>query len=215
VRLIGPAKGLTFRRCEFFGRGLFEHRTSKRLHRTNMLAAILLQPSAWTPTPGPLEDVNISDITIRNVACALHVSIRDGNSADRLTFENIRATDVYSSAVSFESWTEESLGEVTVRKMDVAYTPDAVIDPRLGKKPVVQDPIRKPGVGVWARKLPVWGLYARNVQQLRVSDVSFRTADTVDARPVILADNVKQLTVEGLQHSPLLPTTRTIQRHGQ
>ncbi|MHB8900571.1 MAG: glycoside hydrolase family 28 protein, partial [Thermoguttaceae bacterium] len=45
VRLIGPARRLTFSRCEFFGPGKFEHRTSRDLHRTNMLAALCIQPS--------------------------------------------------------------------------------------------------------------------------------------------------------------------------
>lgn len=202
VRLIGPALGLTFKRCRFEGPGKFEHRTRKNLHRTNMLAGILLQPSAWTQTPGPLTDVLVSDITMRNVACALHVSIREGNTADRLTFERITATDVYSSAVSFESWTDKPIGEVTVRELRVEYTPDAVIDPRLGKKPVVQDPIRKPGVGVWNRKLPVWGIYGRHVEQLHLDRVTLKTSDEHDGRPVILVDDVGHMTVDGLVHSP-------------
>ncbi|MCH5377704.1 MAG: right-handed parallel beta-helix repeat-containing protein, partial [Planctomycetes bacterium] len=109
VRLIGPARGLSFTRCKFFGPGKFEHRTPENLHRTNMLAGIILQPSAWSPTPGPLEDVHISDVTMENVACALHVSIREGNTADRLTFERLKATGVYSSAVSLESWAEQPI----------------------------------------------------------------------------------------------------------
>jgi hypothetical protein len=212
VRLIGPAQRLSFLRCKFFGPGRFEHRTLSNLHRTNMLAAITLQPSAWTPTPGPLEDVRISDATIENVACALHVSIRQGNTADRLVFENVTAKDVYSSAVSLESWAEHPIGEVTVRQMKVDYTPDAVIDPRLGKKPVMQDPIRKPGVGVWARKLPVWGIYGRDIRSLQMNDITLTTVDGDDVRPVILVDNVEQLVVDDLHHSPLPPNVTAIEQ---
>jgi hypothetical protein len=215
VRLTGPAQGLSFTRCKFVGPGKFEHRTPANLHRTNMLAAIILQPSAWTPTPGPLEDVHIRDITIQNVACALHVSIREGNTADRLTFERLTATEVYSSAVSLESWADKPIGEVTVRQMKVKYTPDAVIDPRLGKKPVVQDPIRKPGVGVWARKLPVWGLYGRGIRRLHLDEATLETGDPDDARSVVLTDNVEQLIVDDLRHSPLPPTVKAIERRSQ
>jgi polygalacturonase len=211
VRLIGPADNLSFTHCEFVGPGEFEHRTPDNLHRTNMLAAIILQPSAWSPTPGPLNDVRISDITIRNVACALHVSIREGNTADRLTFEKITATDIYSAAVSLESWADTPIGDVTIRQLKVEYTPDAVIDPRLGRKPVVQDPIRKPGVGVWNRKLPVWGLYGRDVQRLHIDDVTLETNDSQDSRPVILTDNVEELTVDNWHHSPLPPTATAIE----
>jgi len=212
VRLIGPAQGLTFKDCHFEGPGKFEHRTPKNLHRTNMLAGILLQPSAWTPTPGSLEDVLVQDVTMQNVACALHVSIRAGNTADRLTFERISATEVYSSAVSFESWAEEPIGQVTVRELTVGYTPDVVIDPRLGRPPTVQEPIRKPGVGVWNRKLPVWGLYARRVNSLQLEDVILETSERVDARPVVLLEDVKDATVDDLQHSPLPAGVQAIER---
>ena len=212
VRLIGPAQGLTFRHCQFEGPGKFEHRTPQNLHRTNMLAGIILQPSAWTPTPGPLEDVLVSDVTMRNVACALHVSTREGSLADRLTFERVTATDVYSAAVSFESWTKEPIGAVTVREMTVEYAPDVVIDPRLGKKPVVQTPIRKPGVGVWNRKLPVWGVYGRHVEQMRLDRVTLRTSDSEDRRPVVLTEDVGQLTVDDLDHSPLPAGVQAIKR---
>jgi hypothetical protein len=180
-----------------------------------MLAAIILQPSAWTPTPGPLEDVHISDITIENVACALHVSIREGNTADRLTVEKLTAANVYSSAVSLESWADKPIGDVTLRQVKVKYTPDAVIDPRLGKKPEVQNPIRKPGVGVWARKLPVWGVYGRNICRLHLDDVTLQTSNVEDSRPVILTDNVDEVVVEDLNHSPLPPTVKAIQRRSE
>lgn len=212
VRLIGPAKGLTFKSCRFEGPGKFEHRTRENLHRTNMLAGILLQPSAWTPTPGPLEDVLVRDVTMNNVACALHVSTRPGNTADRLTFKNIEATDVYSAAVSFESWAEKRIDEVTVRNLKVKYEPDAVIDPRLGKKPRTQDPIRKPGVGVWNRKLPVWGLYGRRIDSLLLEGVSLSTSDGNDARPVVRLDDVKDFNVKKLTHSPLPPNALEVQR---
>jgi hypothetical protein len=76
----------------------------------------------------------------------------------------------------------------------------------------VQDPIRKPGVGVWHRKLPVWGLYARRVNTLALQDLTLATTDETDARPVILVDNVQTLTLKDLQHSPLPEGVQTIQR---
>lgn len=97
-------------------------------------------------------------------------------SADRLVFENIKATDVYSSAVSIESWADLPIGEVTLRNLEVHCTPDAVLDPRIDRPSMRQDPIRKPGVGVWGRKLPVWGVYARNVENLVLDEVTLNTA---------------------------------------
>ncbi|GAB6165837.1 glycoside hydrolase family 28 protein [Thermostilla marina] len=190
VRLIGPARRLSFESCRFQGPGEFEHQTKQNLHRTNMLAGIILQPSAWTPTPGPLEEVRIADATMDGVSCALHVSIREGNTADGLTVERLSATNVYGPAISFESWGEQPIGRVVVRDVQVNYTPDAVIDPRLGRPPELQDPIRKPGVGVWNRKLPVWGLYARRVEDLRIDGLRCATTAADESRPAVLLHEV-------------------------
>ncbi len=211
VRVIGPAKRLNFRRCEFFGPGRFEHRTSRQLHRTNMLAGLLIQPSAWTPTPGLLEDVHISDVTMRNVACALHVSTRPDNTAGRITVERLKATDVYSHALSVESWTDEAVGQVTLQDIDIAYTPDAFNDPRMEGKPQVQVPIRPPGVGVWGRKLPVWGVYGRNIRQLHLNRVRMTTNDLEDTRPVVRVDDVEQFRLEHLVHSPVPAGTQVLE----
>ncbi len=211
VRVIGPAKRLTFQRCEIFGPGRFEHRTSQQLHRTNMLAGLLIQPSAWTPTPGPLEDVHISDVTMRNVACALHVSIRQGNTAGRITVERLKATDVYSQALSVESWTDEAVGQVTLEDIDIAYTPDAFNDPRMEGKPQVQVPIHQPGVGVWGRKLPVWGVYGRNIRQLQLNRVRMTTNDLEDTRPVVRVDDVERLRLKHLEHSPVPAGTQILE----
>ncbi len=214
VRVIGPAKRLTFRRCEFFGPGRFEHRTSQQLHRTNMLAGLLIQPSAWTPTPGPLEDLHISDVTMQNVACALHVSIRQGNTAGRIMVERLKATDVYSQALSVESWTDEAVGQVTLQDIDIAYTPGAFNDPRMVGKPQVQLPIRLPGVGVWGRKLPVWGIYGRNIRQLQLNRVRMTTNDLEDTRPVVRVDDVERLRLEHLEHSPVPAGTQILECNG-
>jgi len=214
VRVIGPAKRLTFRRCEFVGPGQFEHRTSRQLHRTNMLAGLLIQPSAWTPTPGPLEDVHVADVTMRNVACALHVCIRQGNTAGRVTVERLKATEVYSQAISVESWTPEAIGQVTLQDIDIAYRPDAFDDPRMEGRPQVQVPIQQPGVGVWGRKLPVWGIYGRDIRQLHLNRVRLRTNDLEDTRPVVRIDDVEQFRLEHLEHSPVSAGTQVLECNG-
>ena len=61
---------------------------------------------------------------------------------------------------------------------------------------------------VWNRKLPVRGIYGRHIRTMRVDGVTFNTTDAQDARPVILADDVRELRVENLHHSPLPPGTQ-------
>ncbi len=198
VRIIGPARRGVFERCDVFGPGQFAHKTPEYTNRTNMLAGFILQPSAWTPTPGPLEDLIIRDIVMRNVACAFHVSTRDNNTADRLTFERIQATGVYSQAVSLESWTDQPLGVITLRDINIHYTPDAFSDQRMKGQPQVQSPIRKPGVGVWNRKLPVWGLYGRNAKTIQIERSRFETNAGDETRPAIRMDTVERVGLKNV-----------------
>ncbi len=65
VRLIGPATHLTIHNSLFYGPGVHPHRTS---NRHNMLSGINLHPGSWGATEGSLDDVLLSDITMKNVA---------------------------------------------------------------------------------------------------------------------------------------------------
>ncbi|MBN2475756.1 MAG: right-handed parallel beta-helix repeat-containing protein [Pirellulales bacterium] len=188
VRLIGPARRLSFSRCEFYGPGKFEHRTGGR---TNMLAALCLQPSAWDKQPGPLEDVRASDLTMRNVSCAFHVVTRPGNTARRLTFERVRATGVYRAAASVESWGEPTFDDVVFREVELQYQGG-------GAAADAQPPVRRPGVD--ARKLPAWGFYLRGVQGLTLDRVRLTTQEP-DQRPVLIADGVGRLRLHSLQYT--------------
>ena len=51
------------------------------------------------------------------------------------------------------------------------------------------------GPGVDARPLPAWGVYARNVKALSLSDVRLDLAKP-DERPVVVADKVETLTLQ-------------------
>ena len=82
----------TITHCEFLGPGRHEHRTSRDLHRTNMLAGICLQPSAWEPMPGPMNNIRISDLTMREVTTPFHIVTRAGNTAGSLLIERVTAT---------------------------------------------------------------------------------------------------------------------------
>jgi len=187
VRLIGPARRLSFSKCEFYGPGKFEHRTSGR---TNMLAALCLQPSAWGQQVGPLEDVSARDLTIRDVSCAFHVVVRPGNTARKLTFERVQATGVYRAAASVESWGEPTFADVVFRDVQIEYTGGGTADD-------ATLPVRQPGVD--ARKLPAWGFFVRGVHDLTLERVSL-TLREPDRRPVLMADNVELLRLREFRH---------------
>ena len=194
MRLIGPAEHLTIHDCLFYGPGVREHRTSGTAKRKNMLAGICLQPGAWDATQGRLDDVLISDVTMKNVAAPLHVSLKPGNTAGRITVSRLTATGVYRAASSVESWAETPIEEVVLRGVSMEYDGG-------GTAGQARAAVRSPGVDV--RPLPAWGFYARNVKQLRFEDVRLSCAKE-DLRPAMTCDGVERLALDGFR-VPILP----------
>lgn len=188
IRLIGPAKDLIVRDCLFFGPGREPHRSS---HRTNMLSGIILQPGAWEAVPGALQDVFITRNSMKHVASPITVWTAPGNTADRITISELDAIGVYRSAVSVEGWGEAPMGKVALRHLDVEFAGG-------GKVEAGAQTVHKPGVD--ARPLPAWGVYARHVDRLELSDVQLRTVEP-DHRPVILAEDVRQLNLDRVHRS--------------
>ncbi len=106
IRVIGPGKGLIVHGCLFYGPGTRPHRTQDR---KNMISGIILQPGAWDASEGALEDVLISDVTMRNVQSPVTIFLkRAGNTAGDITVSRLTATGVYRAAASVESWPKVS-----------------------------------------------------------------------------------------------------------
>jgi hypothetical protein len=186
IRLIGPAKNLIIHDCLFFGPGRFEHRTSREQKRTNMLAGLCLQPGAWERTEGVLDGVEISDITMHNVTTPLHFSLKEGNTAGRVSINRLTATGIYRAAASIESWAETPIEHVTLRDVSLEFTGG-------GTAEQARMQVRSPGVD--ARPLPAWGLYARNVKRLELENVRLRL-EKEDARPVVIGEGVGTLGLD-------------------
>ncbi len=129
IRLIGPARNLIVHDCLFYGPGRYEHRTSRQRHRTNMLAGLCLQPGAWMATEGLLDDVKISDIVMHDVTTPLHLSIKQGNTAGRVSVDHLTATGVNLAAASVESWAEAPIGRVCLRDVSLEFTGGVLLDP--------------------------------------------------------------------------------------
>ena len=189
IRVIGPAKGVIIDNCLFFGPGRFEHRTSRDKHRTNMLAGLCLQPGAWDKTEGPLDDVAISNITMRNVTTPLHFSVKPGNTVGRVTIDRLMATGCYLAAASIENWAETPMEHVTLRDVSLSFTGGGTAEQA---KIVIKSP------PVDARPLPAWGLYVRNVKHLDLQNVRL-SLDTDDARPMAICDGVERLSLDALK----------------
>jgi len=169
IRLIGPATHLIVDNCLFYGPGQQPHRTSGEKRRTNMLSGISLQPGGWDKTQGPLDDVLISRVTMRDVASTVTLSMKSGNTAGRVTVSGLNATGVYRSALSVESWADAPITNVVFRDVNVEFAGG-------GTAEQARQPVNSPGVD--ARLLPAWGVYARNVEQLTFEDVRLSLALT-------------------------------------
>jgi hypothetical protein len=172
-----------------YGPGLYEHRTSRR---NNMLAGLCLQPGAWDATTGAMEQVNVSDVTMRNVTTPLFCVVKPGNTAHGISINRLTATGVYRTASSFESWAESpirgvSLSDVTIHFRGSAASASAAREVR--------------GPGVDARPLPAWGLFARRVENLRLENVRL-SSDGRTETPPILCEDVSRMEVDGLRCPP-------------
>ena len=197
IRLIGPATRLIISKNLFYGPGLQPHRSSKR---NNMLSGIILQPGAWDKTEGPLDDVLLANNTMHAVASPVTLWTRGDNPVNRVTVTGLNATGVYRSALSVESWADAPIKNVVIRDAHVEFTGGGLAE-------MASHEVKGPGVD--ARPLPAWGLYARNVENLVVEDVRLSLAQD-DFRPVVLADQVKNLTLDEFKFPHVLNVTNSL-----
>jgi hypothetical protein len=200
IRLIGPTTRLTIANNLFRGPGEQPHRTSGEQHRTNMLSGIILQPGAWDATTGPLDGVLLANNVMQHVASPVTLWTKPGNTVGKVTVSGLNATGVYRSAISVESWTDAPITNVVLRNVQAEFA---------GGGTVAQAQQTVKGPGVDARPLPAWGLFARNVQTLTLEDVRFSLA-TDDFRPVVVADRVERLNLDGFKFTRVPGMTQPI-----
>ena len=202
IRLIGPATRLTISNNLFRGPGEQPHRTSGEKRRTNMLSGIILQPGAWDATQGLLDDVLLANNVMQNVASPVTLWTKPGNTVGKVTVSGLNATGVYRSAISVESWADEPITNFVLRNAQVEFSGG-------GTSSQAQLPVKGPGVD--ARQLPAWGIYARNVEHLTIEDVRL-TVTRDDFRPVLNANQVKQINLDGFKFTHVKEVTEPIVR---
>lgn len=204
LRLFGPARKVIVHDCLMFGPGRYPWRTLGLPNRRNMAAGVCIQPSAWGETPGEVDDVRVSDVTMRDVGTPVHVANKPPSTIGRVSVDRLTATGVYRAAMSVESWATEPVGRFDLRDVMVEFVG--------GFGPILSDPaeaavalmtaqmnpadVKAPGVN--ARPLPCWGLYGRNVGVLNLSDVKLNL-QTKDKRPGVIVNGVKELLLDGVR----------------
>jgi len=180
IRIIGPLSRTIIQNCLFYGPGVHPFRTT---NRSNMLAGIMIQPGGWGPCEGPLEDMLVADITMRDVAAPLSLWVkRPGNTVQNIIVSRLSAFGVYRASASLESWVDEPIRDIEFRDVVFQY-----VDGKEGEPPTVAQP---PNVDT--RALPAWGFYARNVENLRFVDVDLVwRGDAEPSRPKTLFENLR------------------------
>ncbi|HRR06586.1 MAG TPA: glycosyl hydrolase family 28-related protein [Victivallales bacterium] len=183
IRIIGPVFRGIIQNCLFFGPGRYEHRTSGRY---NMLSGIILQPGAWMPCEGTLEDIFISDNTMQNVASPITIWQKvNENIVKNITVNRLTAYGVYRAAASVESWTNSPIENIDFNDIFIQYT----YSERINHK--VAEGVLAPHVD--ARPLPSWGFYAKNIRKMFFWNVRLKSLKR-DKRPVEIFDNVVKLS---------------------
>ena len=182
IRVIGPATGLTIHDTLFFGPGRHPHRTSGALHRTNMLAGILIQPGAWDPTQGHSDNIVISHVVMRDVKTAVAVFNKPGNSVGTILIEHLSAHNVYGGPCAFESWSDNPIERIVMRDSYISFTQQATVTTPTDY--VHNEPRHE------TRDMPGWALFAHRIGAVELHHVCMTTPHG-ECRPDIVGDNVR------------------------
>ncbi|MEM6332064.1 MAG: glycosyl hydrolase family 28-related protein [Planctomycetota bacterium] len=208
IRWIGPARRMIVDSCLIFGPGRHPHRTQGR---HNALIGVTLQPSAWEPMPGDLDEIRLTNLTMHRVMSPMMVVAHPLNRIGSIDARRITATGVYGPACSFESWSDRPIERIVLSDVDIDFDltgPDAAhaVHPLTPGEQIAQ-----PRVG--SRALPAWALYARRVNHLDLRDVRLHHTQAV-AAPAIRCDGVESLEHYGLRLPAGIATPDAIQRCG-
>ena len=190
IRIIMPAKELTISHCKFKGPGKYSHRTSKELHRTNMLSAILFQPGGWGDAPGNSEKIHFHDLEMDNLDNPFMFVLSEGNCANNILVENVKATHLNYAALSMESWKGGSYSDVIFRNVSLDYIGSDKVEK-------LNTPVKNPPAN--ARDLPCWGGLFRNVNNLLLENVSFQYSGK-EIRPAFYFNNVYNTIFKNVEY---------------
>lgn len=189
-RLIGPAENLLMENCKFFGDGKYTHRSSYNRKRRDMLSAMILQPGAWSKSPGPLKNVMIKNIEADNMRNLISLYPNEENEIDGVYFENVKGVNIGVQAIQIENWQPSStMKNIFLKNFDVQYkgNPPESITPNIPLTPR----------GLDARALPVWGFFAKNIDGLTLENISLRLSGK-DPRKAAYIEDVSNVKVSGL-----------------
>ena len=116
IRMIMPSVGVTVKDSYFTGPGHYPHRTSGG-YRT--LFGITLEPGAWGPTSGRMDDIVLENLKMDSVSSPLSVSIRKGVTAGTLTVRDVEAAGIYGTLSPVVSWNDCGFESIVVENFKI------------------------------------------------------------------------------------------------
>ena len=162
IRIIYPVYDIEIARCKFEGPGHYPQPHLPKLSG-KMLAAMIVQPGAWWPAVGGVEDMHIHDIEIDNVRCVFASDLKANTWSKNLVIERIKATNVNYAALQIESWKGGVYEDVTLRDIDIHYLGR---NDEKAKRGLIA-PTRE------SRTVPYWAMFVRNIKHLTLENLNF------------------------------------------
>jgi hypothetical protein len=187
IRLIGPARHVFVNHCLIKGPGGSPHRTARR---TNSLAGMQVAPGTWMDTPGVVDDLHVSNVTISGVRTPFWFGIW-GNDTQlgRISLDHVTVTGAGRVASVIEGLPDAPIEALTLR--DVSIETEGGGTPQDAAQPFPALMIDKDPWNIQ----PVGALYCHHVKKLSLENVRF-TCRAAEARPALVCHDVQKLAMD-------------------
>ena len=173
IRIIYPVYDLEIARCKIEGPGHYPQPHLPKLSG-KMLAAVIIQPGAWWPAVGGVEDVHIHDLDIDNVRCVFASDLKANTWSKNLVIERIKAKNINYASLQIESWKGGVYEDVTLRDIDIHYIGR---NDEKAKRPLIA-PTRE------SRTVPYWAMFVRNIKHLTLENLNFTFTGEEHRHPI-------------------------------
>lgn len=157
---------------------------------------------------GTMDNVKVSDIQMKNVGGAIFIRlgdrgrpiIKDGpkppvGKLQNVTIENIKAEGVSPIGSCITGVNQTMVENITLRNVDLTFAGGGGAE--TGRKKPGENADQYPEFNMFGN-MPAYGLFIRHAKNVTLEDVKLGYASD-DHRPAVVADDVTQLTIRGLQ----------------
>jgi polygalacturonase len=156
---------------------------------------------------GTMDRVIVSDMTMIGVGAPLFLRLgnrarpfKEGmdkpgvGSMRNVTISNIEATGANPTGCALAGLPEAKIENVTLSNLRLSFAGGGTVEQ--ASRAVPEEPDKYPEYAMFGR-LPAYGLYARHVNGLKVTDVQLQLAGA-DKRHAVVFDDVKDAAIDGL-----------------